>query len=258
MGTPENQMGSDPSAMDEGTTTTPAEGTTPPVEGDGATPDEGTMQILIDFLRSLFLDPQARQDYLADPGATINQLGLAGVSASDVHQACGIVADTLPPQQAARLSSYVNQGPSGGGGGGVVQSAVQEINYVINVSIVDDRDVIISDDDTSVVIGPGQGGTATGEEAEGGEAPEDEAPGEGGTPEAEAPGEGGMPEQEEVGDLVPIGNRPLDEGGLTGKEYNPPEQESNLPEDADMLPPKEGGTVSDLDDGKEYQPPEGP
>jgi len=142
MGTPEDQM--DPTATDP----------TPPAEGE-----EGALDALIDFLRGLFVDDAQLQQFQSNPAGTLEQSGLAGVDGTQVHQALGVVADTLPPQQAAGLSSYANSAYQGqvGGGAAAIQSAVQEINYAINLSYVDDRDNIIQDNDTNVAIGFGEG-----------------------------------------------------------------------------------------------------
>ena len=139
MGTPGDQM--DPTA-------------TP--EGDG---QEGALDALIEFLRGLFVDDNLAQQFQANPSGTLAQQGLAGVDGAQVHQALGVVADTLPPQQASALSGYANSAYQGqvGGGASAIQSAVQEINYAINLSYVDDRDNIIQDNDTNVAIGFGEG-----------------------------------------------------------------------------------------------------
>ena len=144
MSTPENQM--DPAATD------PAA----PPEGDG---QEGTLQELIEFLKGLFVDDTQLQQFQANPTGTLEQQGLAGVDGAQVHQALGAVADTLPAQQASALSGYANSAYQGqmGGGAAAIQSAVQEINYAVNLSYVDDRDNIIQDNDTNVAIGYGEG-----------------------------------------------------------------------------------------------------
>lgn len=155
---------------------TPPEGETPPgetpVEGDGEVESPEALQSLLDFLRGLFTDAEIRQQYLADPAGYIEQNGFAGVSGAEMHQALGIVCDTLPPDVAGRLAPYANQPYSGGGGGGgggyagggVMQSAIQEINYAINVTYVDDRDNIIMDNDTNVAVSTGEGDATIGVE----------------------------------------------------------------------------------------------
>jgi len=238
----------------EGEGTPPAEGeeTTPPAEGETPLPGEegdgeGTpaaLQSMLDFLRGLFVDAEQRQTYLANPGQVLQQAGFGDVSGADVHDALAIVCDTLPPEQAAALSPYVNQsysgpggggyGGGGGGGGMVVQEAIQEINYAINLSYVDDRDNIIQDNDTNIAVGYGEGdvGITVDEEnqyaAAGDDAtnvdvdavtmtPEDLQP-----PEEEPPGEGEVPPEEPP-------EEPVEEPVLMNQDPIPVEEEPPPP-----------------------------
>jgi hypothetical protein len=248
--TPENQM--DPAA--------------PPAEGDG---QEGAMEALIDFVRGLFVDDNLLQQFQSNPAGTLEQSGLAGVDGAQVHQALGVVADTLPPQQAAGLSSYANSAYQGqvGGGAGAIQSAVQEINYAVNLSYVDDRDNIIQDNDTNVAIGFGSGDVgitvdednqyaaagddatnvdiesttttppATTPEEEPPVMPGEEPPGEGEVPpEEEPPGEGYTEYEPAPADYVPLGERPIGEALGEQPDFVEPEPPGGPP----LTPPPEG------------------
>ncbi len=55
---------------------------------------------LLDVLRGVMLDPAEQAVYEADPGAYLEQHGYAGVDEADLSEAFGLVADTLPVEQA--------------------------------------------------------------------------------------------------------------------------------------------------------------
>ena len=55
---------------------------------------------LLDVLRGVMLDPAEQAVYDADPGAYLEQYGYQDVDAADLSEAFGLVADTLPADQA--------------------------------------------------------------------------------------------------------------------------------------------------------------
>ena len=55
---------------------------------------------LLDVLRGVMLDPAEQAAYNADPGAYLQQYGYDDVDPADLSEAFGLVADTLPPDQA--------------------------------------------------------------------------------------------------------------------------------------------------------------
>ena len=55
---------------------------------------------LLDVLRGVMLDPAEQAVYDADPGAYLGQYGYQDVDAADLSEAFGLVADTLPADQA--------------------------------------------------------------------------------------------------------------------------------------------------------------
>ena len=55
---------------------------------------------LLDVLRGVMLDPAEQAAYNADPHAYLEQYGYDDVDPADLSEAFGLVADTLPPDQA--------------------------------------------------------------------------------------------------------------------------------------------------------------
>ena len=55
---------------------------------------------LLDVLRGVLLDPAEQAAYNADPNAYLEQYGYDDVDPADLSEAFGLVADTLPPDQA--------------------------------------------------------------------------------------------------------------------------------------------------------------
>src|SRR5687768_9013121 len=55
---------------------------------------------LLDVLRGVMLDPAEQAVYDADPGAYLEQYGYQDVDPADLSDAFGLVADTLPADQA--------------------------------------------------------------------------------------------------------------------------------------------------------------
>jgi hypothetical protein len=55
---------------------------------------------LLDVLRGVMLDPGEQAAYNADPRAYLEQYGYDDVDPADLSEAFGLVADTLPPDQA--------------------------------------------------------------------------------------------------------------------------------------------------------------
>src|SRR4029453_14594930 len=54
----------------------------------------------LDVLRGVMLDPAEQAVYDADPGAYLEQYGYQDVDPADLSEAFGLVADTLPVDQA--------------------------------------------------------------------------------------------------------------------------------------------------------------
>src|SRR5262245_28355895 len=55
---------------------------------------------LLDVLRGVMLDPTEQAAYNADPSAYLERFGYDDVDPADLSEAFGLVADTLPPDQA--------------------------------------------------------------------------------------------------------------------------------------------------------------
>src|SRR5262245_50012179 len=55
---------------------------------------------LLDVLRGVMLDPAEQTAYNADPSAYLGRFGYDDVDPADLSEAFGLVADTLPPDQA--------------------------------------------------------------------------------------------------------------------------------------------------------------
>src|SRR5262245_39317347 len=55
---------------------------------------------LLDVLRGVMLDPAEQAAYNADPSAYLGRFGYDDVDPADLSEAFGLVADTLPPDQA--------------------------------------------------------------------------------------------------------------------------------------------------------------
>jgi hypothetical protein len=73
---------------------------------------------LLDVLRGVMLDPAEQAAYNADPSAYLERYGFEDVDPADLSEAFGLVADTLPPDQAqAGLSATA--APDGGSFGAV-------------------------------------------------------------------------------------------------------------------------------------------
>src|SRR5262245_17160772 len=68
---------------------------------------------LLDVLRGVMLDPAEQAAYHADPGAYLQQYGYDDVDPADLSEAFGLVADTLPPDQAQVAWAAANQEPFG-------------------------------------------------------------------------------------------------------------------------------------------------
>lgn len=67
---------------------------------------------LLDVLRGVMLDPAEQAVYEADPGAYLQHHGYEGVDAADLSEAFGLVADTLPVEQA--MAAYTGDTPPEG------------------------------------------------------------------------------------------------------------------------------------------------
>jgi hypothetical protein len=67
---------------------------------------------LLDVLRGVMLDPAEQAVYEADPDAYLQQHGYEGVDAAGLSEAFGLVADTLPVEQA--MTAYTGDTPPGG------------------------------------------------------------------------------------------------------------------------------------------------
>ncbi|MBN2621970.1 MAG: hypothetical protein JXA83_01320 [Acidimicrobiales bacterium] len=68
---------------------------------------------LLDVLRGVMLDPDQQAAYNADPSAYLGRYGYDDVDPADLSEAFGLVADTLPPDQAqAAMSATAAPGDS--------------------------------------------------------------------------------------------------------------------------------------------------
>ncbi len=68
---------------------------------------------LLDVLRGVMLDPAEQAAYNADPGAYLQQYGYDDVDPADLSEAFGLVADTLPPDQAQAAWAAASHEPFG-------------------------------------------------------------------------------------------------------------------------------------------------
>src|SRR5690606_15453575 len=80
--------------------------TTSPIAA-GAQTQEDRMDgmSLLDVLRGVMLDPAEQAAYNADPNAYLEQYGYDDVDPADLSEAFGLVADTLPADQAQAAMS---------------------------------------------------------------------------------------------------------------------------------------------------------
>ncbi len=68
---------------------------------------------LLDVLRGVMLDPAEQAAYNADPGAYLQHYGYDDVDPADLSEAFGLVADTLPPDQAQAAWAAASHEPFG-------------------------------------------------------------------------------------------------------------------------------------------------
>jgi hypothetical protein len=68
---------------------------------------------LLDVLRGVMLDPAEQAAYNEDPGAYLQQYGYDDVDPADLSEAFGLVADTLPPDQAQAAWAAASHEPFG-------------------------------------------------------------------------------------------------------------------------------------------------
>ncbi len=68
---------------------------------------------LLDVLRAVMLDPAEQAAYNADPSAYLGHYGYDQVDPADLREAFGLVADTLPPDQAHAAWAAAGTGPFG-------------------------------------------------------------------------------------------------------------------------------------------------
>jgi hypothetical protein len=73
---------------------------------------------LLDVLRGVMLDPAEQAAYNADPDAYLQRFGYDDVDPADLSEAFGLVADTLPPDQAQ--AAWQSAGASDNGTFGAV------------------------------------------------------------------------------------------------------------------------------------------
>jgi hypothetical protein len=116
---------------------------------------------LLDFLRNLLNDPAERAAFNVNPEAYLREHGFEDLSGHDVHDAMGLVCDTLPPRVALQVGDYYRTGgnrvevnQSGQAPPPVhtqaherdLDAAIRQINYVTTnyaYTQIDDRDTII-------------------------------------------------------------------------------------------------------------------
>jgi hypothetical protein len=104
---------------------------------------------LLEFLRSLIFDDEARQEFADDPEKALDDAGLSHLSADDVHDALLLMQED---NQEADFSREYDTGdneinvaapaPVEHHDGGDSESAVEYINNYITRNYVDDRDTI--------------------------------------------------------------------------------------------------------------------
>jgi hypothetical protein len=85
----------------------------PIAAGDLSQEDRMDGMSLLDVLRGVMLDPAEQAAYHADPGAYLQQYGYDDVDPADLSEAFGLVADTLPPDQAQAAWAAASHEPFG-------------------------------------------------------------------------------------------------------------------------------------------------
>jgi hypothetical protein len=132
---------------------------------------------LLDFLRNLLRDDEARAAFNADPGGYLEDHGFGHLSGEDVYDAMGLVCDTLPPYVAAEVANHYRSTSSGGNrvevnqgstppppppqrqpGEDDLDAAIRQISYVTNnysYTEIDDRDNNIDNSTNTSIIADG-------------------------------------------------------------------------------------------------------
>src|SRR5688500_17912349 len=82
----------------------------------GSDPQDGSPHVdsLVDILRSIFFDDEARADYQANPGGFLAAHGFDSVDAQDVNEAVAVMCGDLPPEQVQVLSGQTPDQTVGG------------------------------------------------------------------------------------------------------------------------------------------------
>ena len=118
---------------------------------------------LLEFLRSLIYDDEARQEFADNPDQALADAGLDHLSAADVHDALSLMQDDSQEADFSRDTdtggNEINIAPpapveSHDGGD---ESAVEYINKYITNNYIDDRDTTI-DNSVNQQIDTGGGG----------------------------------------------------------------------------------------------------
>src|SRR6266540_1383798 len=92
--------------------------------------DPNQTEGILDFLKSLFFDKGARQDFQQHPQQALEQAGLGDISAADVRAAMPQLMQQLPPDMADRAGPVIQRIARAAGaddGPGDVQGAVRHI-----------------------------------------------------------------------------------------------------------------------------------
>lgn len=121
---------------------------------------------LLDVLRGVMLDPAEQAAYNADPNAYLEQYGYDDVDPADLSEAFGLVADTLPPDQAQAAlsaaadpddSSFGSVTPDFDGEAGVVDADLVATDDGGDGDVTDAAGQPDADLDTTLSFGEGEG-----------------------------------------------------------------------------------------------------
>ena len=151
---------------------------------------------LLDVLRGVMLDPAEQAAYNADPAAYLGQYGYGDVDPADLSEAFGLVADTLPPEQ-AQVAWQAASTPDGDAFGAVTADFDSDSGPEEPAADLAGPDVAVSDEPyTDTTLSFGQGEAADGPPAPDAVVPD---PGEG-LPGDGEPGDGALGPEAGPGD----------------------------------------------------------
>ncbi|MCR2785029.1 MULTISPECIES: IniB N-terminal domain-containing protein [unclassified Microbacterium] len=128
---------------------------------------------LIEFILSLLRDPEAVEEFEADPAAALGSRGLSQVRAEDVCAVAPVIAE----RPAVVVAADPNPDPPSPS----VNPVVREIQNIVNNLTIDDRDTIVDQSvnqniwaagdvtqtfDNEAVVGSGDGSIAAGDDVD--------------------------------------------------------------------------------------------